>query len=154
MRVVGRSVAAVAVALFSTIVLAVAWTAATAVQLAASALIMGGTEHPLAPPTDGPGFINPYLQNVVNEFINLAADAPTGTGGAPIDAVDGDVYAVTYPAEFFPVFGRKTFETSVGEGRANLNQCASGSSACEYNEDPAIDPPGPPAGPPAEGEDW
>ncbi|WP_234794248.1 PE-PPE domain-containing protein [Mycolicibacterium flavescens] len=141
-----------AVALLSTIALAVAWTAATAVQLAASALIMGGTEHPLRPPTDGPGFVNSYLYNAVNEFINLAADTPTGTGGARIDDVDGEVYAVTYPAEFFPVFGRKTFETSVGEGRANLNLCARGAAACGFNQDPAVDP-GPPTGPPAVGED-
>lgn len=152
MRVVGRSIAAVAVALLSTIALVLAWTAATAVQLAASALIMGGTEHPLRPPTDGPDFVSSYLQNAVNEFINLAADTPTGTGGARIDEVDGDVYAVTYPAEFFPVFGRKTFETSVGEGRENLNLCARGAAACAFNQDPAVDP-GPPSGPPAVGED-
>ncbi|MGV0853543.1 PE-PPE domain-containing protein [Mycolicibacterium phlei] len=152
MRQAVRSVLAAGVALAGVVALAMAWTAATAVQLAATALIMGGADHPLGPPHDQPGFVNPYLNNAVNGFINPAAGLPSGTGGAPIEAADGDVYAVVYPAEFFPVFGRKTFGTTVRIGRENLNNCARGTGVCDYNDEPAVDF-GPPVAPPVPGED-
>lgn len=152
MRVIIRSVLAVAVALASVVALALAWTAATAVQLAATALIMGGSDDPLAPPKNQPDYINPYLSNAVNIFINPAAAVPSGADGGPIQPADGDVYAVLYPAEFFPVFGSETFGASVREGRQNLNDCARGSVQCIYNDDPAIDF-GPPVAPPVPGED-
>ncbi|OBK75380.1 PE-PPE domain-containing protein [Mycobacterium sp. 1164985.4] len=136
-------------ALLGAVALVVAWTTATAVQLAASALIMGGTDHPLSTPPDDPFYVNQYLNNAVKGFINPASQAPTGTDGEPIDSVGGgdSVYAVIYPAEFFPVFGSKTFDASVAEGVGNLERCARGSLSCRYNPyQPILKPPvGPPS---------
>src|SRR5690242_2521890 len=111
MRGLIRSLGVVGLALLSVVGLVVSWTAATVVQLTATALIMGGTGHPLTPGGDDPGYVNQYLNNAVTLFINEAAGAPTGADGGPIDGVeDGDpVYAVTYPAQFFPVAGTQTF---------------------------------------------
>ncbi|MGE2723443.1 PE-PPE domain-containing protein [Mycolicibacterium pulveris] len=144
-----RKVVAVVLGFFGTVVLAVAWTAATAVQLAATALIMGGTGHPLSTPGDDPvSYINPYMNNAVNGFINLAAARPTGTGGDPIGTVasDDDRYAVITPEQFFPVAGSMTFDRSVAAGRANMNDCIRG-TACLYNDNGQIDPAAPEAGP-------
>ncbi|OBF90787.1 hypothetical protein A5790_16360 [Mycobacterium sp. 852002-51152_SCH6134967] len=145
-------------ALFAAIAVAVAWTTATAVQLAASALIMGGTEHPLTSPPDDPAYISQYLSNAVLGFINPASGtATTSPGVPPIDDVDGNVYAVVYPAAFFPVFGSKTFDDSVDEGVTSLNGCVRGSSsACVYNPDASYDiedPDQPVTAPPAD-EDY
>lgn len=146
-----RSLGAMVIAVFAAIGLAVAWTAATAVQLAASALIMGGTEHPLTSPPDDPAYISEYLQNAVT-FITDARDPSTSPNVPPIGDVDENVYAVVYPAAFFPVFGSKTFDASVGEGVGSLNGCVRGNSSCVYNggasydvEDPAQPVPAPPA---------
>lgn len=150
-----RSLGAMVLALLAAIALAVAWTTATAVQLAASALIMGGTEHPLNSSED-PAYIQHYLNNAVIGFINPASDAPTGTGHPAIDDVDGNVYAVVYPAAFFPVFGSKTFDASVGEGVSSLNGCVRGNSSCVYNSDASQngDDPDQPVPPPAAHEDY
>ncbi len=149
MRGMIRSLGVVAVALLSVVGLALAWTAATVVQLAATALIMGGTDHPLSASGDDGDYIENYLHNAVTLFINPAADTPTGTGGEPISGVSsGDpVYAVTYPAAFFPVFGSQTFDSSVDDGRGNLNGCVRG-TGCTYNHD-VVDPESPevPPGP-------
>lgn len=148
-RKFGRSLVAVVLALFGTVVLAVAWTAATAVQLAATALIMGGTGHPLSTPGDDPiSYINPYMNNAVNGFINLAAATPTGTGGDPIAGVDpgDDRYAVITPEQFFPVVGTMTFDNSVALGRATMNSCIRG-TGCLYNDNALIDPDAPDAAP-------
>lgn len=153
MKVAVRSLSAMFLALLAAVALVVAWTTATAVQLAASALIMGGTDHPLSTPPDDPFYINQYLSNAVSGFINPAAETQTGTDGAPIDSVGGGdkIYAVVYPAEFFPVFGSKTFDASVAEGVANLERCTRGSLKCNYNRhQPILRPP---AGPPSETED-
>jgi hypothetical protein len=138
MRIVIRSIVAAILALLGTVVLVVAWTAATAVQLAATALIMGGTGHPLSTPPDDPaGYVTPYLNNAVLEFINPAADAVPGTGHPAIDGVDAgdDVYAVITPEQFFPVAGRMTFDRSVAVGLANLTTCVRGGTECAYNDD-------------------
>jgi PE-PPE domain len=156
MRVVMRSLGATCLAVLSAIVLALAWTTTTAVHLAATALIMGGTDHPLSSPADDPvSFINPYMSNAVSRFINPAAAAPTGTGGDPIGSVaDGDDrYAVITPEQFFPIFGSMTFDDSVVAGLTNLSRCVRGSDDCDYNEDPAIEP-GPPADPPIAGDEF
>lgn len=149
MRGMIRSLRVVALALLSVVGLALAWTATTVVQLAATALIMGGTDHPLSASGDDRDYIENYLDNAVTLFINPASGAPTGTGGDPIAGVgdDDDRYAVTYPASFFPVFGSQTFDSSVGAGRGNLNGCVRG-TGCTYNEDVA-DPTSPevPQGP-------
>ncbi|HEX2214643.1 MAG TPA: PE-PPE domain-containing protein, partial [Mycobacterium sp.] len=155
MRVFVRSVAAVCLALLGTVVLVVAWTAATAVQLAATALIMGGSFHPLSTPPDDPvGYINPYMANAVNGFINPAAALPSGTGNPGIASVGpADAwYAVITPEEFFPIFGSMTLDDSVQAGLANLSSCVRG-TGCVYNDDAQIDPQAP-AGPPVAGDEF
>ncbi|GAT08335.1 PE-PPE domain-containing protein [Mycolicibacterium novocastrense] len=152
-----RSLGAMILAVFAAIVVAVAWTTATAVHLAASALIMGGTEHPLTTPPDDPMYISGYLSNAVNGFINPAAGEPTDADGGPIDGVDDNVYAVVYPAAFFPVFGSQTFDDSVGEGVTSLNGCVRGSASCVYNDDASYDvenPLGPEPAAPSAYEDY
>ena len=156
MRVIMRSLGATCLALLSAIALVLAWTTTTVVQLAATALIMGGTDNPLSSPPDDPvTFINPYMSNAVNGYINPASEAPTGTGGDPIESVgDGDDrYAVITPEQFFPIFGLMTFDASVAAGLANLSRCVRGSDDCAYNPAvPAV--PGPPTDPPAAGDEF
>ncbi|RAV14039.1 PE-PPE domain-containing protein [Mycolicibacterium sp. GF69] len=160
MKAALRSLGAMCLAVLAAIAVAVAWTTATAVQLAASALIMGGTEHPLSTPPDDPLYISSYLDNAVNFFINPAAGAPTGTGDPRIGEVDRNVdrnvYAVVYPAAFFPVFGSKTFDSSVRDGVLSLNGCVRGAASCNYNHDASynVDPAADPDVPPAADEDY
>ncbi|WP_267307297.1 PE-PPE domain-containing protein [Mycobacterium barrassiae] len=141
-----RSLGVVGLALLSVIGLAVAWTATTIVSLTATALIMGGTGHPLRSPQDPLTYINPYMSNAVNGFINPASEAPTGTGGDPIDGVGPteNRYAIITPEQFFPVAGSMTFDQSVAAGLANLSRCIRGASDCAYNTG-APDVPGAPA---------
>jgi hypothetical protein len=155
MRTLIRSLGATIVALLGVIVLAIAWTATTAVQLAATALIMGGTGHPLGtPPEDPLSYINPYLDNAINGFINPAAAAPTGTGNAPIAAVGlgDDRYAIITPEQFFPVSGSMTFDDSVAIGLANLDSCLRG-TGCQYNDNALLSPAAP-AAPPVPGDEF
>jgi hypothetical protein len=151
-----RSLGVVGLALLSVVGLVVTWTAATVVQLTATALIMGGTDHPLSAGGDDPGYIESYLDNAVTLFINPAAGAPTRPGKEPIDGVgtNDKIYAVTYPAEFFPVFGSQTFDSSVDAGRGNLNGCVR-ATGCAFNgQPPATDPPGVPVPTPAAPNDF
>ncbi|MGO4446482.1 PE-PPE domain-containing protein [Mycobacterium sp. 2YAF39] len=146
-----RSLGVVGLALLSVVGLVVSWTGATIVSLAATALIMGGTGHPLTASGDDQDYIESYLDNAVTLFIDPAAGTATGTGGDPIDGVGPNdrVYAVTYPAQFFPVSGFQTFDSSVGAGRGNLNGCVRG-TACSFNDevdDPANPNPAIPPGP-------
>ncbi len=148
MRGMIRSLGVVGLALLSVVALALTWTATIVVQLTATALIMGGTDHPLSADGDDLGYVETYLDNAVKLFINPAAGTPTRPGTEPIDGVNpGDnVYAVTYPAEFFPLFGTRTFDSSVDAGRENLNGCVRG-TGCEFNEDVDPEPPAVPPGP-------
>jgi hypothetical protein len=136
MRVTTRSLWVAFLALIGAVGLMVAWTMTTAVQLqAVTALIMGGTDHPLGPPKDQPPFVTAYLNKAINGYINPAAVAGTGTNGPATNAV-----AVITPEEFFPIFGSKTFDQSVAEGRANLHLCLKSDSRCRYNRDPDVTP--------------
>ena len=143
MRMIIRSLGSMCLALLSVVALAVAWTATTVVQLAATALIMGGTQHPLSSPEDPVDYITSYMSNAVNRFIDPASEAPTGTGGDPISGVgaDDDRYAVITPEQFFPVAGSMTFDSSVAAGLANVSRCVRGSTDCNYNTNPAVDAP-------------
>lgn len=139
MRGLIRSLGVVGLALLSVVGLVVAWTATTVVQLTATALIMGGTGHPLSSPPDDPvGYINPYMSNAIDGFINpaFASTSPVGPGD--------DRYAVVTPEQFFPVSGSMTFDASVTAGLANVSRCIRGSTDCSYNT--AV--PGAPAGTP------
>ena len=123
MKAIARSLVVIFAALIAVPALAVTYTITTAVQLlAATALIMGGTQHPLSTPPDDPtGFIAPYMNQAVNNFI-----VPAGAG--PVD----NRVAVIYPAEFFPVFGSTTFDDSVEDGQENLNGCIR-LTGCDFN---------------------
>ena len=135
MRVLTRSLCAALMALLGAVLLTASWSMSTAVQLqAATALIMGGRDHPLGPPADQPPFVTAYLDNAVNSYINPAAAAGTGTSAAD------NAVAVIYPAEFFPIAGSLTFDESVAIGRANVHNCLQANAACNFNNDPAVDP--------------
>lgn len=99
---------------------------AAAVTLSANttALVMGGTFHPLTGPRDSPTFVTSYLDNAV-EHLNPAFPA----GGPVTNAV-----AVYGPEDFFPL-GRLTFDRSVAAGQANLRRCIAAAPDCVYNTD-------------------
>ena len=149
MRVITRSLLVGFVAVLGTIGIAVAWTMATAVQLlATTALIMGGANHPLAGPKDSQSFVENYLDNAINLYINPSADAGNGTAGSVDNA-----FAVTYPAEFFPVFGTRTFDQSVADGRDNLKKCLTAANDCQRNTGPFDDLGVPSVYPPPDDDD-
>lgn len=135
MKSIARSLIVILVALIAVPALAVSYTIATAVQLlATTALIMGGTEHPLSFPTDDDLFVNTYMSDAVDHYIEPGADSE-----APITT-----YAVIYPAEFFPTFGSKTFDTSVDEGVDSLGGCLGATDGvCITNNRPGITSAGP-----------
>jgi hypothetical protein len=122
-------------ALVGAVVVAASWTMTSAIHLqATTALIMGGTKHPLTEPTDQPPFVTAYLNNAINSYIDPAAAAGDGTLGPATNAV-----AVYGPEQFFPVSGSQTFDQSTAIGLANLHNCLN-ASGCVYNNDPAVDP--------------
>jgi PE-PPE domain len=136
MKVLARSLVVVFVALIAVPALAVTYTMTSAVQLlAVTALIMGGTEHPLSNPPDTDEFINDYIADAVDNYINPSAAAGTGTAG-PVAL--GDAMPVYYPAQFFPVFGSMTFDDSVDDGRQNLHSCLDASATCNAPDGPTI----------------
>jgi len=102
---------------------------ASAIPLLAAhttALIMGGTFHPLIEPHDDPEFVTSYLDNAVIGHLNPAFAGPVT-----------NAVAVFTPEEFFPM-GRLTLDKSVAEGRANLDRCVVGSADCVFNDDAAV----------------
>ena len=136
MRVIARSLCVALVALFGTIGLALAWTTTTAIQLlATTALIMGGTDHPLIGPKDSPTFVTDYLNKAVTLYIDPSATAGNGTAGSVEKVV-----AVYTPEEFFPVYGSLPFNESVEIGRQSLHTCLDASDDCIHNTDPLVDP--------------
>lgn len=132
MKVIARSLVMIFVALIAVPALAVSYTMATAVQLlATTALIMGGTQHPLSLPTDSNAFVTAYMAQAENNFID------------PNNTQNMNRVAVIYPAEFFPVFGSTTFDDSVAIGRDNLHACLQGSVGCSFNTGVGSTPPSP-----------
>ncbi len=124
MKSIARSLVVILVALIAVPALAVSVTLTTAVQLlATTALIMGGTQHPLSNPPDTNQFISDYMDLAEDHYIT------PGTGVTPNDRLP-----VVYPAEFFPAFGTTTFDDSVADGRGNLGSCLGGGSC--NNDDP------------------
>ncbi len=92
MKSIARSLVVILVALIAVPALAVSVTLTTAVQLlATTALIMGGTQHPLSNPPDTNEFISDYMDLAEDHYIT-----PANGNVAP-----GSRYAVVYPAEFF-----------------------------------------------------
>ncbi len=92
------------------------------VALTATALIMGGTGHPLSTPQDSPEFINSYTNDANNDYIVL-------TGFCGTDSCTPT--AVSTPEQFMPVSGTMPFDQSVGAGVGNLNQAVNAQSAGE-----------------------
>lgn len=120
MRRLLRTCATVVLALAATIVLAGAQTMVMPlVLLTATALIMGGTGHPLSSPQDSPQFIDSYTNNAINNYIVL-------TGYCGPEACTPT--AVSTPEQFMPVSGTMPFDESVAQGTVNLNQAITAQS--------------------------
>lgn len=114
MRRVLRTCAVVILAMATTVVLAGAQTMVMPlVLLTATALIMGGTGHPLSSPQDSPEFIDSYTANANSNYIVL-----TGYCGAESCTPT----AVSTPEQFMPVSGTMPFDQSVAQGTTNLDQ--------------------------------
>ncbi len=113
MRRLFHSVGVVVLSIAATVLLTSVQTMTAFVALTATALIMGGTGHPLSTPQDSPDFINSYTADANNDYIVLTgfcgADSCTPT-------------AVSTPEQFMPVSGTMPFDQSVGYGVTNLNQ--------------------------------
>lgn len=104
-----------------TVLLALASVFTSAFAIAGSALIMGGSSHPLSVPEDSPKFINKYVSGADTDYI-----APSGLCGPTCSLI-----AVYTPEQFKFVTGLfdMTFDESVAVGQANLNDCLRG-NAC------------------------
>ena len=116
MRSAVRSTAVALLSVVGGICLAVWSTVATAMKLvAATVLIMGGTDHPLAVPPDTQTFVNNYVAGAQDNYL--------GPGGfCPVSGC-GTVVAVVTPEQFAPVYGSTTFDQSVAQGLSNLDAC-------------------------------
>jgi PE-PPE domain len=127
MRVAARTLWVTVLALLGAVLLGLSSTAATVLQLAATtALIMGGTRHPLSVPPDTQDFVNSYVAGAQNNY--LAPSGLCGTGCTPV--------AVITPEQAIPDFGTMTLDQSVAQGVANLDLCVQGSANCLTN--PAV----------------
>lgn len=96
---------------------------------ATTALIMGGTGHPLSTGSDTVDYVSQYLRVAVHNFITPASTSATGIPSGPYNAV-----AVITPEEFAPNDGSLTFDQSVTEGVVALDNCIKATS-CAYNTD-------------------
>ena len=114
MRRVFYSAGVVLLSIASTIVLVSVQTMTALVALTATALIMGGTGHPLSTPQDSPEFIDGYTTDANNDYIVL-----TGFCGAGSQSCTPT--AVSTPEQFMPVSGVMPFDQSVGQGVTNLD---------------------------------
>ena len=86
MKAIARSLVVILVALIAVPALAVSYTIATAVQLlATTALIMGGTQHPLSVPTIRTISSTSYMGQAIDNFII------PGTGDEPVDDLRRDL---------------------------------------------------------------
>ena len=122
MRRLFRSFGVIVLSVAGTIVLAGTQSMTPLVALTATALIMGGTGHPLTTPQDSPEFINGYTTDANNDYIML-----TGFCGAGSCTPT----AVGTPEQFMPVSGTMPFDQSVGQGVSNLEQAINAQPAGE-----------------------
>ena len=117
MRRLFHSFGVVVLSIAATVLLAGTQTMTAFVALTATALIMGGTGHPLSTPQDSPEFVNSYTNDVNNDYIVLTgycgADSCTPT-------------AVSTPEQFMPVSGTMPFDQSVGQGVTSLGRAIDG----------------------------
>jgi hypothetical protein len=115
MRALMRSIGVVMLGVAAAVFIGFSSALVSVISLAATtALIMGGTMHPLSFPPDTQDFVDSYTAGANNRYIECGADC-TLAG------------AVT-PEQFFPVFGMLTFNQSVEQGRQNLDDCIGGRS--------------------------
>ena len=130
MRFAWRSIVAAVLSAAVALAVAVPSTVQHAVKLAATALYMGGTDHPLSVPEDTAAYISDYIDWAYTDMVG-----PSGlcTGGDPGCAQ----VAVRTPAEFWPVTGLTAmqFDHSVQLGLANLDACLRG-IACTVTDPP------------------
>ncbi|MCV7149992.1 PE-PPE domain-containing protein [Mycobacterium pyrenivorans] len=114
-------------AIVVTMLLTVASVFTSALALAGTALIMGGSSHPLSVPQDTTEFITDYVDSADNVYI-----APSGLCGATCSLI-----AVYTPEQFKFITGifDLTFDESVAVGQANLNDCIRG-DACTVTVSP------------------
>lgn len=106
-----------------------AWTIGTFAPLAAvTALMMGGTGHPLLHP-DTDEFVTEYLGAMGDNYVGPAVTR----WSTPEDphTLTGRV-AVYSPEHFWPANGNQTFDDSVADGLTNLNSCIA-RTRCVHN---------------------
>jgi hypothetical protein len=130
MRQVSRSIATSVLVVGAAFATTLPSTISPAVDLAATALYMGGTDHPLSVPDDTTAYIETYVNWAYHDFV-----APSGlcTGGDP-----GCAQATVYtPEQFWPITGLDAmrYDTSVALGLANLDACLRG-VACTVTDPP------------------
>ena len=106
------------------------------VQLSATtALIMGGTGHPLV--GESPDFVAPFVRGALENYI-----APTGpTRAGSTDPGAYHAVAVYTPEQFWPTDGPDLFDTSVAAGVDNLDHCLQGRTSCKadhFGDDSAV----------------
>jgi len=130
MRQAARSVG-VAVAAFAGVALLVWASTTTAVLklLGVTVLVMGGTGHPLSSTADTDSYVEDYLNDAIDNYVDPASMLGTGIPTGPYNAV-----AVVTPEESAPEHGTLTFDQSVALGVLNLDNCIKG-IACNYNTD-------------------
>ena len=135
-----RSLGAVAFVIACVFTLGWSTPLATLVQLlGTTALIMGGTQHPLVNPSDRLPDVDGHQTYGFSEN-GLAGDdgLPAGyvgdalsrytQGAGPVDETY-NVMAIWTPEAFWPTFGSQTFDASVRTGLGNLDLCVRG-NAC------------------------
>ena len=111
MKALARSLVVVLVALIAVPALVVTTAVTSAVQLlATTALIMGGTQHPLSPTGDTDAFVNNYFGQALDHYI-----VPGNDPDEPVAT-----YAVIYPAEFAPFLGVADAGADVGDALGEL----------------------------------
>lgn len=119
MRQLSRSI--VVALLAATMIVASPSTFSSRVTLTATALYMGGTDHPLSVPPDTSAYVHFYNDWAYNEFVGPSGLCSGGNPGcAPV--------AVYTPAQFWPITGLSDmhFDQSVPLGLANLDHCLRG----------------------------
>ncbi|WP_431231363.1 PE-PPE domain-containing protein [Mycolicibacterium psychrotolerans] len=130
MRKANRPIATTVIALSGVLLMALTPLTSVAIAWAATALIMGGTGHPLSIPQDTAQYIANYVDKADGVYV-----APSGlcTGGSA-----GCAEVAVYTPEEFPIatgLHAMPFDTSVAIGLANLDACLRGKS-CTVTEPP------------------
>lgn len=126
---VGRAALTALLVAVATVLAAFVTTVSSVVTLTGTALIMGGTDHPLTiPGPDPPSYIDEYVDWAYGNFIG-----PSQLCGPSCTKV-----GVFTPAEFWPITGlhSMTFDQSVPIGLANLDKCLRGKPCTVTNAGP------------------